>query len=357
MSYYRSETINLVEKRADHFQYVDQSVLNFISANINDCKAEQIFWNLDHKNEEFGRISSEYAGFADLNIINNKRRVNKFFEEINDSLDYDNYFITAAETKENRKERIIRSAPTIFGYLLYVVDFFFHRLFAKLKFTRKLYFKITKGRKRAISLTELLGRLVSCGFNIIEHQEIGSRTYVISKKEREPVYDLNPTYGALVMLKRVGYKAKRIQLYKLRTMHPYSEYLQKYLYELNGTENGDKIKGDFRVTNWGKVFRKLWIDELPMLWNWIKRDLKLVGVRPLSEHKFYTYPEYLQEKRIKVKPGLVPPFYADLPETPVEFYNTEEKYLDLYFQKPIRTDIKYFFKAMYNIICKRARSQ
>jgi len=57
-----------------------------------------------------------------------------------------------------------------------------------------------------------------------------------------------------------------------------------------------------------------------------------------------------------VKPGLVPPFYADLPETTEEFFQTEERYLDAYMKKPIRTDIRYFFKAMYNIFVKKARS-
>jgi lipopolysaccharide/colanic/teichoic acid biosynthesis glycosyltransferase len=128
------------------------------------------------------------------------------------------------------------------------------------------------------------------------------------------------------------------------------------VFEKNGTANGDKITDDFRVTNWGKIFRKFWIDELPMLFNWAKRDLKLVGVRPLSEHKFYTYPKHLQKKRTMVKPGLVPPFYADLPNTPEEFFATEERYLDAYMKKPIRTDIRYFFKAMYNIFVKKARS-
>ncbi len=96
---------------------------------------------------------------------------------------------------------------------------------------------------------------------------------------------------------------------------------------------------------------------MPMLWNFIKGDLKLVGVRPLSKHKFETYPEYLQEKRTKFKPGLVPPYYADLPKTVEEFYRSEEKYLDLYEKYPIRTDIKYFWMAFKNIVFEKARSK
>lgn len=53
--------------------------------------------------------------------------------------------------------------------------------------------------------------------------------------------------------------------------------------------------------------RKLWIDELPMLYNWIQGDLQLVGVRPLSQHKLGLYPPELQELRKKVSRDLFPP--------------------------------------------------
>jgi lipopolysaccharide/colanic/teichoic acid biosynthesis glycosyltransferase len=88
----------------------------------------------------------------------------------------------------------------------------------------------------------------------------------------------------------------------------------------------------------------------------LKGDLKIVGVRPLSLANFSTYPQYLQDKRTKVKPGLIPPMYADLPKTKEEFYRSEERYLDSYLNSPLKTDVKYFFKAIYNIIFKKARS-
>jgi lipopolysaccharide/colanic/teichoic acid biosynthesis glycosyltransferase len=139
-------------------------------------------------------------------------------------------------------------------------------------------------------------------------------------------------------------------------MHAYSEYLQAYVFQLNNLQEGGKFSNDFRVTTLGRIFRKLWIDELPMLINLLRGDLKVVGVRPLSQHYFNLYSRELQEKRIKYKPGLVPPFYADLPKTLQEIMDSEMKYLEQYEQHPIITDIKYFFKAFYNIIFKRARS-
>jgi lipopolysaccharide/colanic/teichoic acid biosynthesis glycosyltransferase len=93
-----------------------------------------------------------------------------------------------------------------------------------------------------------------------------------------------------------------------------------------------------------------------MVWNFIKGNMKIVGVRPLSRHYFSLYSEELQELRTKVKPGLIPPFYVDNPVTLEEIMESEKKYLNAYLKKPLRTDIKYFWKAFYNIVFKKARS-
>ena len=102
--------------------------------------------------------------------------------------------------------------------------------------------------------------------------------------------------------------------------------------------------------------RRYWLDELPMLINWLKRDIKLVGIRPLSRTMFNTYPEDLQKKRTRTKPGLIPPFYIDHPKTFDELYASENKYLDEYFRHPVWTDIKYFFMTVYSILFKRMHS-
>ena len=85
--------------------------------------------------------------------------------------------------------------------------------------------------------------------------------------------------------------------------------------------------------------------------------MKLIGVRPLSKHYLSLYDDDLKELRVKVKPGLVPPFYADMPKTLEEIQDSERRYLYAYLKSPIGTDIKYFFKTFYNIVIKRARSK
>ena len=101
---------------------------------------------------------------------------------------------------------------------------------------------------------------------------------------------------------------------------------------------------------------KFWIDEIPMFINILRGDMKLVGVRPLSAHFFSLYDSDLQKLRTQVKPGLVPPFYADMPDTIDEIMISERKYLFAYEKSPILTDLKYFFLAFKNILFKGARS-
>jgi hypothetical protein len=121
--------------------------------------------------------------------------------------------------------------------------------------------------------------------------------------------------------------------------------------------DGDKILDDFRITSWGKIFRKFWIDELPQLVNWIQGDLKLIGVRALSKTKFDIYPDDLQKLRIQFKPGLIPPFYADLPKSFEGLLDSEKKYLLQKKENVFITDFKYFYKIFINIVFKGARSQ
>jgi len=139
-------------------------------------------------------------------------------------------------------------------------------------------------------------------------------------------------------------------------MHPFAEYIQDFVYEKYNLKEGGKFKNDFRITSLGKLFRKFWIDELPMLINLLKGELKLVGIRPLSRHYFSLYYDEVQERRVKYKPGLVPPYYVDLPETLDEIQTSELKYMDAYDKHPLLADWKYFWNAIWNIVFRKKRS-
>lgn len=291
-----------------------------------------------------------------LSRINDIRRINKYFEAANKILPEEGIIIVNAEIYEQTKKRVMKKFPVFYRHIIYSFYYFFKRVIPKLPIIKNIYFFLTKGRSRALSITETLGRLCSCGFEIVKTTEISGKIYVVAKKISEPDYNMNPTYGPIIKLNRVGKGGKLIKVYKFRTMHAYSEYIQSYVHKLNGLDKGGKFKDDFRVTTLGKIMRKLWLDELPMLWNIIKGDMKFVGVRPLSSHFFSLYSEELKQKRIKFKPGLIPPYYVDMPKSMEEIEASELKYLNSYEKNPLFTDIKYFFLAMYNIIIKRARS-
>jgi len=302
------------------------------------------------------QFQDSFKSIVNLKRVNDIRFVNKFFEAVNAKLDNGGFFIGNVETYSLRKKRILKKYPLVINWGVYSVDFFMKRVSPKVWGLKKIYFFMSRGQNRVMSKAETLGRLYSCGFEVVDEANFDSRLYFLVRKIKEPAFDYSPTYGPLIKLKREGKGGKQIKVYKARTMHAYSEYLQEYVYKQNALQEGGKFKDDFRITTVGKVLRKFWLDELPMIINLLKRDLKIVGVRPLSNHYRSLYPKEFQERRRNYRPGLVPPFYVDLPKTLEEIIDSERRYFDAYDKHPFLTDWKYFWKAFNNIVFKRARS-
>jgi lipopolysaccharide/colanic/teichoic acid biosynthesis glycosyltransferase len=298
-----------------------------------------------------------FDAVINLEKVNNIRYINKFFEAVNSKLDNGHLFLGCFETYTARNKRRSITRIPFLGKAFIVVEFLFNRVFPKVSLLKKIYFSITKGRGRVLSKAEVLGRLVCCGFEIVEVISHDGLTYFISKKIKEPVYDMNPSYGPLYKMPRLGKNGKIIGVYKLRTMHPYAEYLHDYVLQQNGYAESGKPKDDFRLTPWARIMRKYWLDELPQLLNLLKGDLKLVGVRPISKRYFQDIPEDLQKLRLLHKPGCIPPYVALGRKGSVEsVLQSEREYLQEKLKNPYTTDLKYFFKAIYNIVVKKKRS-
>jgi lipopolysaccharide/colanic/teichoic acid biosynthesis glycosyltransferase len=333
-----------------------EEALEFISKNA-DIQSENtyVLKTLDAFNIK-AIENKNCTTIVNLQKINDIRGINDFFKTTNAQLPENGIFIGCVETNLQRQKRILNKYPFIIARIYFLFDFVFKRVFPKLYLTRRLYFFITAGRNRVLPKAEALGKLVFCGFKIMEVQEIKNLTYFVCKKTNKPIPDKHPSFGFFFKMQRIGKGNKLITVYKIRTMHPYAEYLQEYIYEQNNLKDGGKFKDDFRITSWGRFFRKLWIDELPMAINFLKGEIKLVGVRPLSKQYLNLYTDELKEKRIHAKPGLVPPFYADLPVSLDEIMQSELRYLDLHIQHPFKTDFNYFFKAFKNIVFKNART-
>ncbi|MDP1620795.1 MAG: sugar transferase [Bacteroidales bacterium] len=350
---------NFVVIRDSMIEETGEKVFIWISKHMDVTDPKNLILSTDTRFNIINHPTGFYNMVVNLHRINNLQRINKFFETVNSKLPVGGIFIGCCETNFLRKHRILASYSTGINYLAYTFDYLTTRVLPKLPITNKIYFLITGGKGRVISRTEALGRLYSCGFEILEEKTIGNLLYWKTRKYRVPFFDENPTYGIFIHLRRIGKNGREFKVYKLRTMHAYAEYVQGYVYEKYQLATGGKFHNDFRVSTLGKVLRKFWLDELPMFFNVLKGDMKIVGVRPLSKHYFSLYSDELQKRRILYKPGLIPPYYAQFP-TPAtldEVQQNEMEYLAAYEKHPVTTDITYFFRAMYHIIWHRARSK
>ena len=292
-----------------------------------------------------------------LQKVNDIRYINKHFEKINSKLQKDGIFIGCLETFTARKQRKSINSIPIISSIYFAFEFLFKRILPKVSFTKKYYFDITKGNDRLLSKAEGLGRLVSCGFSIMDYKTIDGLLYFVVKKVDEPTYDINPSYGPVYKMSRIGKNGKMIGVYKFRTMHPYSEYLQDYIVNANGYAKTGKPADDFRIPVWGKFMRRLWLDELPQLYNVLKGELKLVGIRPVSKRYFQDIPKEMQKLRLTQIPGCIPPYVSlNRAGNVMSVLNAEKEYLEEKLRSPFTTDTKYFFNAIFNIVINHKRS-
>jgi lipopolysaccharide/colanic/teichoic acid biosynthesis glycosyltransferase len=298
----------------------------------------------------------KYDYIINLHKINDIKKLDSFLDAVNAKLELKGFFFCVVETKDQRKHRILQKYPPILNWVYYTFDFIIKRILPKLKLTRWLYMLLTRGENAVLSRAETLGRISRAGFRIKQESFIGNLLCIEARKFYDPIPLNEPVYGPLIALSRVGKSGKIIKVYKLRTMHPYSEFLQSYVYKLHDLQDGGKFKNDFRITSWGAICRKIWLDEVPMLMNFFQGDMKLIGVRPLSRQYFELYRKDVQERRIKYKPGLIPPFYVDMPCDLEAIQASELKYFDSYDRHPFYTDFTYFWKSIWNILFRKARS-
>ncbi|USK49613.1 sugar transferase [Bacillus sp. CMF12] len=91
--------------------------------------------------------------------------------------------------------------------------------------------------------------------------------------------------------KRPGLNGIPFFVYKFRTMNQKCDI------------NGHLLPDHLRLTRFGKILRKLSLDELPQLVNVLKGDLSLVGPRPLLMEYLELYSSE-QFRRHDVRPGI-----------------------------------------------------
>lgn len=107
---------------------------------------------------------------------------------------------------------------------------------------------------------------------------------------------------------RVGFRGRRFQCYKFRTMLPNADELLKRYLAANPEAAEEwrvnqKLKHDPRVTFIGSLIRRSSIDELPQLINVLKGDMSCVGPRPVVEAELARYGAEA-DQYLRARPGI-----------------------------------------------------
>jgi lipopolysaccharide/colanic/teichoic acid biosynthesis glycosyltransferase len=305
---------------------------------------------------KYTKTKEIYDNVVNLQVFNSINKINSFLCGVNDSLEYNGKFIGCVQTNKQRKENQLLGNFPVLAKVLSIVEFVVHRICPKIIGLKQVYFGLTQGRYQRLSKAEVLGRLVKCGFKIEEIKEnLDGKMYFTVKKIKRPDLISQASNGILYKFPRVGKNGKIIRVYKIRTMYPYSEYLQDYIVNTNGYGSNGKPANDFRVPAWSKFVRRYWLDELPQLINVFKGEMKLFGVRPVTERYFQDIPKHIQKLRLAHKPGCIPAYVAyNKASSKDSVLAAEESYLNLK-GHGVLLDIKFIFMAVKNIIFNKKR--
>ena len=206
--------------------FVPENALRYVEKNV-DLYSSNTFTLRSTELYNIQKLPNyRYDVLVNFMPLNHIRGVNKLFTTVNDKLPDNGIWVCCYEPQSVTKRNILSRYPMVFGWLYYVAFFCYKRVLPKLFMTSRLYFDITEGKNRVLSKAEVLGRLCYCGFEIIDERKKGDLSYVVARRKFRPEITSRRLYGILVKLKRVGRNGKMFKVYKVRTMHPYSEFLQ-----------------------------------------------------------------------------------------------------------------------------------
>ena len=90
---------------------------------------------------------------------------------------------------------------------------------------------------------------------------------------------------------RIGKNEKPFILYKFRTLK-------------ENTDAESSFAKEEQYTRFGWILRKTKLDELLQIWNLIKRDMNIVGVRPEEQKTIDLLPQDIRDILLSRRPGL-----------------------------------------------------
>jgi len=152
---------------------------------------------------------------------------------------------------------------------------------------------------------------------------------------------------------RVGWGLRDFRILKFRTMVPGSDLkvsvdsADKEGLAVARKQFQTAKKNDSRVTRTGSILRRSHLDELPQLFNVLRGDLSLVGVRPDTAVQEVDYPDGYWIRRHQYRPGLTGPDQLFRSSTAAERMANEKHWIEdrspwLYFKYLLMTVVKVF---------------
>lgn len=337
-----------------------------VPCDINQLILEQLKKEITSNTKEIGHVEFFKKGLNPSNTpkasllivsenINNFKNINELLNSFYNLILNKGYIVLSYRSLESLEAEIFKKS-LLYRFFYFAHFYIYRRAFPKIKGLHLIYKLFSGYKNKVISKTEVWGRLAYFGFDVRLEQTVNNITYLIARKTKTISENPNPSYAPLVRLNRVSYGGYIIKIYKIRSMYPYSEFLQQKVFELNQLSSTGKFKEDFRITRLGKIYRKYWIDELPQFLDWIRGEIKLVGIRAMSQQFFSLYPEEYQNIYKKVKPGIISPIFDESNDSFEDIVKIEQSYLEQYLKNPIRTDFKYFWLTVKQIL-KGVRSK
>lgn len=311
--------------------------------------------NFKGKNVDELDLTGSYKKSSILSVlpkrIDSYLNIDKELAQRYQTLDNGGVILLRAKIGDKVENKILNISFKPISWLIYLVYFFFFRVLPKTPIINKLLLLISLGKWRSISKTETWGRLAFAGFDVINEIELqNGEDLIVARKLYTPFEQSIPSFYPIISLNRVGYLGETIRIFKLRSMYPYSEFLQQKIYEMNSLDNTGKFKDDFRITRYGKYVRKFWLDELPQVINWLRGDIKIVGIRAMSFQYFSLYPQWYKDLYYSVKPGFVSPIFDDNTTSFDDIVEIEGNYLKRFIKNKIKTDISFFFETAFQIL-------
>jgi lipopolysaccharide/colanic/teichoic acid biosynthesis glycosyltransferase len=288
--------------------------------------------------------------------LNDLQDINSELEKIYSGLNNGGYLLVPYTELGTFENNYLYSGLKPFQFFRKIHYYLYHRAMPKIPYINLLYKAISGGKNKVISKAEAWGRLCYSGFDVDEELLTGNITLIKARKTFTRSENPNPSFSPVITLNRVSLGGHIIKIHKVRSMYPYSEFLQKKVFEMSNLSSTGKFNNDFRITVFGKLFRKYWIDELPQLADWLSGEIKLVGIRAMSQHYFSLYTKEYQELYFKVKPGIFSPIFDEKTASFEDIQRIEQEYLESYIKQPLMTDVRYFFKTISHIL-KGVRSK